>query len=914
MKLRVLTLGIAILAGNCLPGRAQQVPQTVSYSLNLGTGWNAIANPLNVGSNSLDELFPDMPDGSRLAKYDPANGSYELFTYDILPKRWLTTAGLPGGTLNPGEGAFLNVPTALLRVITGQRATPHALLDAAFGPNLVGCQALEPCRFEDLMGFAPQPGDVVYHYDRPFPSLAANPDQTATKTNRFGANGWDIEPVIPAAKGVFVVLANRPRVMVDPLRLNAPINGIGKFTAAALNAAGDAPTAFQWRFQGNPIPGENGRTLTFASVQQSNAGNYSVVAQFAAGPVASLNARLLIALPPTITKQPQSLTVTQGHTAVFNVQASGTPPLYYQWMRGPLVVLPFAQDRTSLILSNVGPQDAGAYRVIVTNLAGSVPSTQAVLNVLSPPFIRVQPVSQTVNPNGDVTLSVVAEGTGPLAFQWVLNGNPIDGATGPSLTLNRVQPEQSGAYRVIVSSPVGAVVSDEAMVKVLTLNLILSDRFPGNVLITLPRGLAESSNAQATLEPGEPRHADKTNGHSVWVNFMTSEPGIITFRTRGSSFDTVLAAYVGPGFANFMEIASDDDGGGFLSSSIRFSVETNVLYHIVVAGHGDSSGRVVLSWDLEPTLDILPIFTQQPKTQVVPVGGTAVFNVNLSLQPDALQWFFNGAAIPNATQPTLLVPNARTTNVGLYQASVLLRGRILDSQPAELELRQIDGAGQPAVHSQDKYEDLLEGLEKNPPGAGFIPASQVLGYTGSETFTTVGSGGQNGEPVHCGVVGGHSKWYAYVPPVNGTLFINTDGSDFDTLLAAYTGCCTFNTLTPVECDNNSGTNGLTSSLHFEATSNTVYFVAVDGVGGVTGAAQLNYRLLVPMLITNLAKASNSMTFLVKATPSWPVSLQRSTNCLSWTNVFTTNTVSGTFTFLDTNMPPGRRFYRAMQVP
>ncbi len=823
MKFRVLTLGLAILAGNCFPGRAQQLQQPFSYSLSLGPGWNAIANPLIVGSNTLDELFPIVPDGSMLAKFNRAIGGYELFTYDSFQRIWMTAAGAPGGKLNPGEGAFLNVPTAVTLVVTGQRATPHALVDAGFGPNLVGCQTLEPCSFEELMGFAPRPGDVVYQYDRPLANLAPAPETGATKTNRFGTAGWDVEPFVQGTNGVFVVLATRPRVMVDPLRLNVPLNGTGKFTAVPLNASGDSPTALQWRFQGNPIPGQTGLTLTLASVQPSNAGNYSVVAQFASGPVTSLNARLTIVLPPMITKQPQSL---------------------------------------------------------------------------------------TVNPNSDVILSVVAEGTGPLAFQWLLNGNPIAGATGQSLTLSRVQPDQSGAYRVIVSNPVGAVVSEVAFVRVVTQELFMSDRFPGLSFIDTPRGVAESSNTLATLEPGEPRHAQKPGGHSVWVNFASPGPGIMTLRTRGSSFDTLLAAYLGNDVANLMEVASDDDGGGFLSSSIRFSAQANRPYHIVVAGHGDSSGRVVLSWDFESTTDVLPIFTQQPKSQVVPVGGTAVFSVNLSVPPDGLQWFFNGTAMQNATQPMLIVPDAQVTNVGLYHVSVRLGGRILDSQAAELELREIDGAGQPpALRAQDKYEDLLDALGRNPPGAGFIPASQVLGYTGSETFTTVGSGGQNGEPVHCGVVGGHSKWYAY-----GTLFLNTDGSDFDTLLAAYTGCCTFSSLTPVACDNNSGTNGFASSFRFQATSNTVYYLAVDGVGGVTGAARLNYRLLVPMVLTNLAKTSNSMTFLVTATPSWPVTIQRSTNCVSWTNVFTTGTVSGAFTFLEPNLAHERRFYRSMQAP
>jgi hypothetical protein len=915
MKFRVLTLGLVILAGNCFPGRAQQLQQPLTYSLNLGPGWNAIANPLIVGSNTLDELFPIMPNGATLAKFNRAIGGYERFTYDSFLRIWRTAAGAPGGKLDPGEGAFLSVTTAITLVVTGQRAIPHALVDAGFGPNLVGCQSLEPCSFEELMGFAPRPGDVVYQYDRPLPNPAPAPEIGATKTNRFGTAGWDVEPFIPGTKGVFVVLATRPRLMVDPLRLNVPLNGAGKFTAVPLNAAGDSPTALQWRFQGNPIPGQTGLTLALSSVQPSNAGNYSVVAQFSSGPVTSLNARLVIALPPMITKQPQSLTVTEGQTAVFSVQASGTPPLYYQWMREPIVVLPFAVDRTSLVISNAGPQDVGVYRVIVTNLAGNVSSMQAVLNVLTPPFIRVHPVSQLVNPNGDVILSVLAEGTGPLAFQWLLNGNPIAGATGPSLTLSRVQPDQSGAYRVIVSNPVGAVVSDVAFVKVVTQELFMSDRFPGLSFIDTPRGVGESSNTLATVEPTEPRHADKRGGHSVWINFFAPGPGIMTLRTRGSSFDTLLAAYLGNDVTNLMEVASDDDSGGFLTSSIRFSAQANVPYHIVVAGHGDSSGRIVLSWDFEPTADILPIVTQQPKTQVVPLGGTAVFSINLSLPPDGLQWFLNGTVIQNATQPTLQVPNAQTKDVGLYEVSVRLGGRSFDSQAAELELREIDGAGQPmALRAQDKYEDLVDALGTNAPGAGFIPASAVLGYTGSETFTTVGSGGQNGEPVHCGVVGGHSKWYAYIPPTDGTLFLNTDGSNFDTLLAAYTGCCTFSSLTPVACDNNSGTNGLASALSFEATSNTVYYVAVDGVGGATGAARLNYRLLVPMVLTNLAKTSNSLTFLVKATPSWPVTIQRSTNCVSWTNVVTTGTVSGTFTFLDTNLPFGRRFYRSMQAP
>src|SRR5262249_41432794 len=73
------------------------------------------------------------------------------------------------------------------------------------------------------------------------------------------------------------------------------------------------------------------------------------------------------------------------------------------------------------------------------------------------------------------------------------------------------------------------------------------------------------------------------------------------------------------------------------------------------------------------------------------------------------------------------------------------------------------------------------------------------------------------------------------------LALNTDGSTFDTVLAVYTGSGTdFSSLTPVNCDNDSGSNGMTSSLHFLTTAGETYYIVVDGVNGATGTAVLNF--------------------------------------------------------------------------
>jgi len=64
------------------------------------------------------------------------------------------------------------------------------------------------------------------------------------------------------------------------------------------------------------------------------------------------------------------------------------------------------------------------------------------------------------------------------------------------------------------------------------------------------------------------------------------------------------------------------------------------------------------------------------------------------------------------------------------------------------------------------------------------------------------------------------------------------GSDFDTLLAVYTGA-TVNALTLVASNDEFGTNS-TSAVSLPAASGTTYHLAVDGYGGAVGALALNW--------------------------------------------------------------------------
>jgi hypothetical protein len=150
---------------------------------------------------------------------------------------------------------------------------------------------------------------------------------------------------------------------------------------------------------------------------------------------------------------------------MFEVIASGTPPLSYQWQRNGTNLA--GATGSVLEIMNAQPSDAGTYRVIVSNGAGSLPSAGATLTVLVPPNISQPPQSQTVVAGTPAQFNVIASGTAPLRYQWRFNGSAIDGANDPQFTINNVQPANAGNYTVVVTNSAGATTSSVATLTVL---------------------------------------------------------------------------------------------------------------------------------------------------------------------------------------------------------------------------------------------------------------------------------------------------------------------------------------------------------------------------------------------------------------------------------------------------------------
>ena len=235
----------------------------------------------------------------------------------------------------------------------------------------------------------------------------------------------------------------------------------------SVNAGGTTPLSYQWRKNGVNISGANSASYSISSVTTANAGNYSVVVSNAYGTTASNNAALTVTTSPVITSQPQNVTVAQGASATFRVTASGTATLAYQWRRNGSTIS--GATNSTYTISSATPAAAGNYSVVVSNAYGTVTSNNATLTVTSVPVITNQPQSITVTQGGSAAFTVTAAGTGPLSYQWKLNGTNINGATSTSYSIASVTAANAGNYSVTVNNQYGTASSNSATLSVTSL-------------------------------------------------------------------------------------------------------------------------------------------------------------------------------------------------------------------------------------------------------------------------------------------------------------------------------------------------------------------------------------------------------------------------------------------------------------
>lgn len=220
--------------------------------------------------------------------------------------------------------------------------------------------------------------------------------------------------------------------------------------------------------------------------------------------------------PPSITSQPQPVTVNAKNAVAFSVTAIGAAPLSYQWSLNSTNIA--GATNSSLTIFKVAQQNLGAYAVVVTNAFGSVTSSNAVLSMY--PFIASPFAGAITYWGSNATFDVGAWGTGPLSYQWFDNGVAIQDATDETFVLTNIQATNAGFYSVVVTSQLGSVTNtpEQVVVEPAGVSLIFNPALKisgvvGQTYIIQSAPNLANSNAWVTLT-----NLTLTQGMEIWVD------------------------------------------------------------------------------------------------------------------------------------------------------------------------------------------------------------------------------------------------------------------------------------------------------------------------------------------------------------------------------------------------------------
>ncbi len=158
-----------------------------------------------------------------------------------------------------------------------------------------------------------------------------------------------------------------------------------------------------------------------------------------------------------------------------------------------------------------------------------------------------------------------------------------------------------------------------------------------------------------------------------------------------------------------------------------------------------------------------------------------------------------------------------------------------------------------------------------PANDNFVSRTTIDGTAAILSGTNAGATKEAGEPSHAGNAGGKSVWWTWMAPGAGQVTIDTTGSNFNTLLAAYTGT-SVSTLTKVASNDNDTSGGTTSKVTFSTTLGKIYQIAVDGYNGAAGAISLHLGFLPAIPAKPIGVAASDGTFSDRVRITWKASV------------------------------------------
>jgi len=207
--------------------------------------------------------------------------------------------------------------------------------------------------------------------------------------------------------------------------------------------------------------------------------------------------QFLHVIEPVVSIAPVSTNVPAGSTVAFVVSS---PDADVQWYHNGSL-LP-GETNVTLTVANVRAADLGRYTAHVYDRASqaTLVPTAAILagSVIASDSLK----TNLVRFGSNLTLTAVADGAPPFAYQWFRNSSPIADATASTLVLTNATVEDEGAYSISISNSYGAVHSRQ-----------------DHVVVLVRPGIVMQPIGQSVLSNGAVSFSISATGHPMPLSF-----------------------------------------------------------------------------------------------------------------------------------------------------------------------------------------------------------------------------------------------------------------------------------------------------------------------------------------------------------------------------------------------------------
>jgi hypothetical protein len=249
----------------------------------------------------------------------------------------------------------------------------------------------------------------------------------------------------------FTAAAQFP-VFIENTNLPADMSVVsGQPVTFTSDVIGSGPLGYQWLKNGANITDATNASFTIPLVVNADAGSYSLVITNSTSKNTTRAAQLVVTGTPVVitdATQPADQFVVQGRPVTFNVVATGSAPVQYQWSFNATPI----QDATnaSYSIASVSLTNAGGYSVLVSNPVDSTNSRTALLTVLrdtippsvasisANPFQIIVVFSDSMDPASATNPANYTVSGGAAVTNAALSGNTVTLALNSGLTLGSV--------------------------------------------------------------------------------------------------------------------------------------------------------------------------------------------------------------------------------------------------------------------------------------------------------------------------------------------------------------------------------------------------------------------------------------------------------------------------------------------